>query len=581
MKTKINNRFIEFFDGETVNNKYVLLGNSENYIINKKGLTLEQSLDFLFDYSESINYFFRISYDLNMIFSGEEITGKTQDFFNSIEVNFYGYDLLYFTDKILIITKEGKRKKFFDVSNFFHKSFIKTLEILKIELSEKDSSFLSKYKNLRAGFQMSDLENIVNYNKLECNLGLKIVQSLFDLIPVDLQTLSLYGASSITNKFLMNNEIHKKNNIFNFYNAEKFLLTYFGGRMESLKIGTFKNCYKYDINSAYPNVIKDLREIEKITEKEYKNQKVKKENIYLIELKINDKNLIGLLPFRLKSGYIIFPNEVNGWYYGSEILQVIEYKKYYDVELKIKKFLDIKLSDKIFPNKEIEGLFFKRNIFKQKNDLRNFIYKILLNSIYGKFAQRVGSAKFQNLYYAGFITSETRAELLKAVIKNPYEVIFFATDGILIKNKLKLKTGVKLGEWEEIKIKESKVLLSGVYKCIDENNKIYLGERGFNFNFDEVFAEIIKTGKAKIKQNIFIGNKYYFKNQKAFNKYRCKFKEITKEINPKNQIKRIYLNELNLKKENNSFIFNSDNIKELNNNLIENHFSESNMIFDE
>jgi hypothetical protein len=572
---KLGRKEIEFFDGETIDNKYILLGNSENHIVNNKGLSLEQSLDFLFDNGKSVNYFFRISYDLNMFFAKEKITDKVIDFFNSIEVNFYGYDLLYFTDKILIIKKEGKQKKFFDISNFFNTSFIKTLDILKIPLSKQENDFLTKYKNLRSGFEFSDLKNIVKYNTLECVLGLRIAESIYELLPAELQTTSLYGASSITNKFLNNKEIHKKNNFFNLFSGEKFLLTYFGGRMEALKIGTFKKVYKYDINSAYPDIIKDLREIEGFTEKKYKQQKIVEENIYFVKMKIKDRRLIGLLPYRLKSGYIVFPDEVTGWYYGAEIKQVLEYSKLYNIELKIIKFLDIHLGEKIFQNKEIENLFFKRNIFKKKNDLRNYVYKILLNSIYGKFAQRVGSAKFQNIYFAGLITSKTRAKLLEVVKQNPYNVIFFATDGILTKDRL---TGIKvnndLGNWEEIEIKEAKVLLSGVYKCTDFNNKTYLGERGFNFDFEKVFSEILKNRKTKIKQNIFIGIKYYHKNKKGFNNYKCKFKEITKEINPETQIKRLYIDKINLKKENNSFIFNSENIKELNNKLLENHFSE-------
>jgi hypothetical protein len=577
---KIGNKEIEFFDGETINDKYILLSNSQDYIINKKGLTPEQSLDFLFDYSKNVNFFFRISYDINMIFSKEKLTSELTNLFNAETVLFYGYEITYFEDKILIIKKGKTTKKFFDISNFFKKSFLKTLEILKVPVSQKDLDFLNRYKNLRSEFDLKDLANIVSYNKLECNLGLEIVKAVYDLIPPELQTTSLYGASSITNKFLRLKEIHKKNNFFNFYDKEKFLLTYYGGRMESLKIGTFHNCYKYDINSAYPNVIKDLKEIENITEKKYFNQKIKPENIYFIELKINDIKMIGLLPVRLKSGYIVFPNYVKGWYYGSEIEIIKQYEKKYLIELKIYRCLEITLGEKIFSNKEIENLYFKRNIFKQKDDLRNYIYKILLNSIYGKFAQQIGSCQFQNLYYAGFITSVTRSELLKAVIKNPYDIIFFATDGILSETKINVPISSQLGDWEEIKIKESKVLLSGVYKCIDNKNKIYLGERGFNFNFDNVFNDVLKTGKSKIEQNIFIGNKYYFKNLKAFNNYRCKFKKIIKTISPLTQIKRTYLGTINLNYSNNSLIFSQDIINKINGVMLENHFKNSEFLDD-
>lgn len=573
---KIDN--IHFFDGETINNKYFLLANENNYIIDIKGLSLKKCLDFLFKEGKQNNYFFRIEYDINMMFSKEKYDEKLKAFFNSEQTEFYNYKVTYFKNKILIIQKGNTLKKFFDVSNFFQKSFLKTLDILKIKMNAEDLKFLEKYKSLRASFNKKDLQNIIKYCLIENKYGLEIVKKIYELIPEEYKTLSLYGSSSLTNKFLSVHKIDSTFNFFGVYNNENFEAAYFGGRMEALKIGTFNKCYKYDINSAYPSMIKDLKEIIDYKTRKYKNTEIIETNLYYINVFINDNDIIGLLPQRLKSGYLIFPQDVTGWYYGFEVQQVVNYSKKYDVYYKITKEINIKLGSKVFNENQIENIYKLRQEYKKAGDLKQYIFKILLNGIYGKLCQRVGKAKFQNFYYAGLITSFCRAQLLKAVIENPYDVIFFATDGILTLKKIKgLKENADLGNWDYVEIKKAIVLLSGVYKLIDKENKIYLGERGFNFNFDEVFKEILKNETAKITSNIFIGNKYYDKNKKAFNGYRCKFKQIEKIINPKNQIKRIYdLTSLNLRKNYTSLLLTTEFINKLNETISENIFDMEN-----
>jgi hypothetical protein len=81
--------------------------------------------------------------------------------------------------------------------------------------------------------------------------------------------------------------------------------------------------------------------------------------------------------------------------------------------------------------------------------------KLILNSLYGKTAQSIGSegelAKATNPFYAGAITAGTRARLIQAGLHGPHQVIFFATDGIMSIGPLEgletVETKV-LGEWE-------------------------------------------------------------------------------------------------------------------------------------
>jgi hypothetical protein len=540
---------IEFFDTETINNKTVLVCNSQKALWLSEGLTSKALLDFLYQNAKQYNFFFRIDYDVNMILYDVE-KEKIIELFEKNETEIFGYKIKYFRHKIFSINN----KKFYDVANFFQTSLINTIEILKINLTDKEKKFLALMKAKRGAFSIKDRNKIIEYSLLENQLGLKIVNKIYDLIPDELKTYALYGSSAIAQKFLKGKI---KSNIL--FNTSIFENCYFGGRMEVLKIGTFNNVYKYDINSAYPNVIKELREPINYEIKKYSGEKIIDTNIYELEFNHNKPNEIGCFPIRLKSGYLVFPKSGKGFYFGCEVKEAIKRK----VNINILNVCEVKLGKKIFANNEIEKMYKLRLKYKEQNDLRNLIYKILLNSIYGKFAQTVGKAQYQNIYLAGYITAKVRSELLKATIGKDNDIIFFATDGILSKTKLKLPINKDIGNWEEIFIKRAEVIQAGVYRLIDKVGKSYIGERGFRFDFDKAIKEIKNGKKYKVKIPSFISNIYAYKNYKKFLKYRCKFTIVEKELNIFKQHKRIF-SSFDINKENNSLLLNQIHISKLN-----------------
>jgi hypothetical protein len=97
------------------------------------------------------------------------------------------------------------------------------------------------------------------------------------------------------------------------------------------------------------------------------------------------------------------------------------------------------------------------------NDVRAIVIKLMLNSIYGKFAQGVGNPgsppRFASPWMAAAITAGTRRKVLKAALTAPKAVVSFMTDGIVAEKILPIATsapGVKeLGEWEAAKVHES------------------------------------------------------------------------------------------------------------------------------
>jgi len=77
-------------------------------------------------------------------------------------------------------------------------------------------------------------------------------------------------------------------------------------------------------------------------------------------------------------------------------------------------------------------------------------YKLALNSVYGKTIQTVGEHKpFLCPMWAGLITSHTRSRLMTAAIRDPQNLVCFATDGLFASApNAGVKLGSNLGDWE-------------------------------------------------------------------------------------------------------------------------------------
>lgn len=555
--SSFNNLFI-CYDGENRGSNYFLLGNSQEFIYSKKGLSTRKCLEFITRKHKKKRIIFNLHYDLQFWIKDLK-DSEILKLLSGERVYYYNYRLEYFHRKMLIIKKNNSIFKVYDILSFFNTSLLNLIDKLELNLTEEEREILVKGKKERVDFSRMSLEEIILYNKTECIVSEKIAGKIYSLMLnsfyrdknnlfKNLTVNNFFGSSAIASKLLKDYKINKLKKFEKFNHI--FLSSYYGGRFEVMKLGTFKNVYKYDINSAYPSVIKDLREIKKFIE--VKNPKrIEDSGIYLIYYKqYFPDDFICPFPLRHKTGRIFYTGEISGYYYGCEIKSFLESGiNSENFELKIFSGIVPIFGNKIFENKEgynlIEDLFNQRNVFKQKKDLRHYIYKITLNSLYGKFAQKVGSKSFTNFYYAGYITAKTRSLLLEASYKIDYsKIICYATDGIISQAPLKVKTGTDLGLWDYEKIKEAEILMSGFYRLKNEN-KYYYGLRGFHVTgekFDQIISELKKKGKSYLKLNQFITHKLAIKQYKAYSDKRLLFTPVKKIIDIKQgNFKRKYI----------------------------------------
>ncbi len=166
-----------------------------------------------------------------------------------------------------------------------------------------------------------------------------------------------------------------------------FNQSYYGGRTENFIIGHVDNAHIYDINSMYPAMMKKPIPLQRFMVME-RNPGIKKIINSDVEgcakIKGVQKGFIPVLPVRTEKVY--FPvGKIEGVYNINEIRYAVETG-----------YLDIQninwavYTDKFFNfERLINSLYGKRIELKKSDDNRQIFYKLLLNSGYGKYAQKI------------------------------------------------------------------------------------------------------------------------------------------------------------------------------------------------
>ena len=245
--------------------------------------------------------------------------------------------------------------------------------------------------------------------------------------------------------------------------------SYYGGWFEIFSHGLIPGTtYNYDINSAYPYAITRLpciREGHGTWERGEGNPRSTGPYV-LCHIHIKGRsNRVGPVPYRRRAGNILRPNSCSGWYWLDEIQasKVARLVDSYTVDRWVSYTPHCKCEA---PLSEVRELYDYR-LSIGKNSAAGKAAKLIANSIYGKFAQNVGSVPFGNWFYASRITASCRTQILRAIASHPKRansVLMVATDGIVFDSKHpKLTIGKGLGEWEETEYRDLVLFMPGVY----------------------------------------------------------------------------------------------------------------------
>lgn len=298
---------------------------------------------------------------------------------------------------------------------------------------------------------------------------------------------------------------------------------YYGGRVSVFKPGVFNGNFKvYDIKSAYPYAM--LSQHPYGTHREYCKEPSKKDIKHsFLTVKCFSE---GALPLRTKTG-ITFPYEYNTYYItGWELIAGIETNTIHDVNI---------ISSIVFRDlidfKPYVNNFYEMKLLAEKNNdkTRRTFAKLLLNSLYGKFAQDsrnfmdyilglhgeqppdgfdygpvMGDIqlfskqldeskwKFLNVATSASITGYVRAYLWRNINKCK-NVYYCDTDCIMCENGNALDVGENLGQWE-LQNEAYKIAIAGkkLYALYIKDKKSKVASKGVHLTDKEI--EMVANG---------------------------------------------------------------------------------------
>ena len=521
-------------DSETLLNgdTFLIADSLGNYVWKP---VLRQCLDFLFyrPHHQKLNFFYNLEFDIRGVIKfleekeqKELVTAGVSEVRRGIDKNGKPgscYTLRYCKDRMYVVKDGTKTVAFYDLAQFYR----------PLSLDRAATIFLGKGKEGIKDYNFTEesveerKDEIIKYCLGDC----KLTARLGELAKKKYEALGMFEKAYISPAFMSEKYFNKfcrvpktlgiltdehKKDINIRIGSPLFLnpvwyayLAYAGGWIEIQKRGHFENLYKYDINSAYPYVMSELIDPCKgywLYSREWQAP----ESDYAFvkaEVTIDPNRIAGLErdPFARQVylspiSYLFTTKGMNLRYYPAGrwtcYLTANEFK-----------FIRDTLGKRgLGTVKMIDGWFFfaedfasrplgkrVRLLYELKSELKNKVekrknknlvieynqVKLLLNSLYGKFIQRVEVKKldsedkiyidhartggFFNPIWAAIITSECRLQIARALLDNESSCAAITTDGILTTKPLDLELGKGLGEWSQEPGGEAVIVLPGAY----------------------------------------------------------------------------------------------------------------------
>jgi hypothetical protein len=481
-------------DGEAIEGKYVLLCASDgHYIYNENELSTGQILEYLLRLKKrqgkKVFVTFGLNYDVNMILRDlsrkklEELWEKGTVW---TSIDGFSYSLTWIPRKMFQVYSPDLKKsiRIYDVFGFFQSSFVKALDAWKIEDPHGE---IKRMKSERARFEVSQRDEILEYCLSECG---KLVE-LCDALEVSLQGAkiklrSYMGAGSIAGAILNKEKVkrhHVSDSTYPLAVQEAIYRSYFGGRIEIFMQGSFTDLTNYDIRSAYPFQALALPSLIGGTWRNALPEELETfglNAIWEVEWNIPKAKARYVMPFPLRhKAAIYYPSSGRGFYHHAEVRAAIALHPGYISQ--IQGFVFEPASDEK-PFAFVRDYYARRAELKAQGHASEKAYKLGLNSLYGKLAQGLaysGEPPYRSLFWAGRITSGTRARLLDAASLAPNRVISMATDGIVFSGDPGIVISDELGGWERSKFPEFFIAQPGIYHAKTEDGKEIRKSRGF------------------------------------------------------------------------------------------------------
>lgn len=364
---------------------------------------------------------------------------------------------------------DGRYMKVHEVWGFFQSSFVKALENWKIGAPSE----IKRMKAERGSFKAKDINAVTRYCLHECELLIRLMDDLREacseagIVPrswigAGALAMALLGSQGMDDHHVYDLELAPDQVV-----EDVILGSYYAGRIELLRQGVYHNVRTADIRSAYPSAAMMLPSLD-CAKLSRRKRFSPGPGIWRVRWSLDSNVAISPFPVRHKHS-IFWPARGEGWYHAAEVEAALELG--YPIEV-LEGYI-LKVRDFSKPFDWIPAVFAKRQEFKDEDRAAEKALKLALNSVYGKLAQGYGfnsRPRWQNYFWAGMITSITRAKILRAAVacKTP---VMIATDGVFTAGKMpaQIKDRKKLGGWELGAVDTLFAAQAGVYQGVYDN----------------------------------------------------------------------------------------------------------------
>lgn len=487
---------------------YVLLANSTGaYIHNPAGLSTAECLDFIVSecarMRRCIHVGFVFSYDVSMILLQSLPYETARSVWRGAKGNGHAtywrdYAIEYRPRKEfrvryhkMLSDEKPKKALIWDVFGFFQSSFLRAVEDWLGE-DYPDLSVIRDGKGRRSQFDPTDI-SILPYCLAECRALVAIMERLHASIlsmsdemetaglidrPLSLSRWDGAGALAAMLMRAMGIKAFRGPDLPDAIQAAAEY-AYFGGRAEIGWYGRYEgDVFRYDINSAYPSQQVWCPDLSDGTW------------TYSTEMTPGSFQLVHVrwdlsspesapwypFPFRGVNGEVIFPARGEGWYWSVEVDAALSHLPYYRRRSPSAR-IDV-LETWTFsgsqhgrqPFQYLSSLYRLRAEWKKDGNAAQKPAKLAINSHYGKTAQSAGyrpetgrKPPYHQIAWAGYITAAARAQVYRAIMQRPDDILMVATDGLYSRAPLNLRVASSLGNWEASVYQEIVLVQSGVY----------------------------------------------------------------------------------------------------------------------
>lgn len=385
-------------------------------------------------------------------------------------------------------TNSNKRRlTLIDSMNHAPFSVAKMGEILNIPKLPKPNALGKIPKN------RWEREELETYNKRDCEVTLRFMELLTKGYYEAGGKLKITIASTALDIFrrkYLRQTIYKEDSQLGYSVKKQIFQSYYGGRTEVFTRGSVYNVKQYDINSLYPSVmLNEYPNPKTVVHKQQGSIDIieRYEGITFVKLFCPDMKY-PLLPYRV-DGKLLFPTgNIEGFYTH------VELRKAFSLGYHLRELGETIYYKKTFyPFKEyVLDLYAKRLEYKSIKHPNEIVYKLCLNSLYGKFATK-------NFHDTTFFNKEylTDDEIDK-VRSNPDVFMKDDNNGMIIK-KLECEESYVIPILSSYTTSYARLK---IYDYIVEHNALYC-DTDCVITYDDIF-ETKELGGMKLEHDSII-----------------------------------------------------------------------------